>query len=887
MKTRRRAERMSAVVRATLRELATLDDPTLDDEAFFARLAERVATAVGASKAAVSVIEGRLLQTRGRYGFPGDVEGGLTVRLSEEEAGLAERIVFGDEIFIGDVGREGEFERYRAGLDAIGVRNAVAASWRTAGSILGAIVAYDSTRPSGFDETDGLVLELAANVSAFAFQHRRDRKRTARLLRLTDELSRLSEFDAMARATAAASREIFPGVECGIVEIERGRPEMMRRVDPTNVITDAIPDETLAEGTAAGAVVATGEPIETDDLEGFSVHGAALRAAGFKRARCLPLTVGGPLPDGRRALGAITFMGQSGKPFSADDRELMDDIARRLGVVAHRAELVHLEAEQAAGLRAALSAAIDVGSSLDPADVMTRLLRRATEALDADRGTLSSIEGDELVIRASHAVDATAFEIGSRFHYRTSPQFMRVIESRQPLFEAYRLEGVEEAARAAMVGFRHAVTVPIVESSDVVAAVTVSRRTDRPFTAADAGLLEVVTAAAGIALENARLFEQTARDRRSLRVALEAAEDVAAAVDPHEVTAKLVDDVRRAASASDAVLGHLEDGVVVVDYATPGLDAGMRWRLADGVRAELEGGRPAQVTDPQSRWGVTIPLVVEGQVVGVMALGRPGNEFTQDDIDSVLRLAPIAALLLRNARLLEEARQANRAKSEFLNMAGHELRTPLAVIRGYLSLISTGAYGDVPPDWAGALRMLEAKGLELSEMVESILAAARIQSGRLPVRPREVDMVGLAKAAVERANSAAALSGGAVAGRYPEQEVVVRGDPTQLAVILDNLLANAVKYSPRPAVVTVTVHARADQAEIRVTDRGRGIPRGDWERIFAEFERIESFDRDYPPGTGLGLYIARQLAERYGGTLKLEWSEPGRGSAFLLSLPMV
>ena len=145
----------------------------------------------------------------------------------------------------------------------------------------------------------------------------------------------------------------------------------------------------------------------------------------------------------------------------------MDDLARRLGLLAHRAELLQQEAEASAGLRVALDAAIDIGSSLDPPRVIGRLLQRATEALGADRATLSSIQGDDLVIEGSHAVDGSAFEVGRRFNYALSPQFMHVLRTRQPLHETYRVDEVQADARQAMTGFQHAITVPIVLTSAI------------------------------------------------------------------------------------------------------------------------------------------------------------------------------------------------------------------------------------------------------------------------------------------------------------------------------------------------------------------------------------------------------------------------------------
>jgi signal transduction histidine kinase len=870
-----RAERLSTAVRAALESLVRFDERDLDDASFFAVLATKIAEAVGATKSGVGILEREGLRMRGSHGFSIEVAESVVVPVEVDGTGIADRIVFGDGVYSGDLQSDPELEPYRGVIQLLGVRDAAAVGWRAGDVRLGVLVAFDSKSRGGFGADDVLVLQLAADVSAFVYLQRIVRKRDEILLALSDELSRLSNFAEMAEATARAAALMFSSIECGIVEVPAARPHRLRTIAVPGGAPQLASRETAAEGTGAATVIATGRPIETDDLEQFSVHGATLKSAGYKRVRYLPVTAGRPLPDGRTALGAIAFLSRSRQPFSQEDRRLMDDLARRLGLLAHRAELLQQEAEASAGLRAALDAAIDIGSSLDPPRVIQRLLQRATEALAADRATLSSIQGDDLIIEGSYAVDGSAFEVGRRFRYASSPQFMHVLRTRQPLHETYNLSDVDADARQAMVGFQHAITVPIVEADVVVASVTLSRRTDRAFTPADGRLLELVTAAAGIALQNARHFQATAAGRLSLQVALDAAQDVAAAVDLEEVTAKLLRRAADAAQATEAVLGHVDGG-------------GLPWALEEGVRAALEAGRPAQVADPRSPggWALSVPLVLEGGLVGVIGLGRSGTPFSDEDIDNARRLAPMAALLVRNARLLEEARQASRAKSDFLNMAGHELRTPLAVIRGYLSLVSTGAYGDPPAGWAPVLDLLDEKTRELASMVESILTAARLQSGRLQLGTEDVDISGLVKQAVERAGAAAALTGGAVVGRYPASELEVRGDRTQLAVIVDNLLANAIKYSPPPAAVTVTVDQRAESVEVRVADRGRGIPEDQWARIFEEFVRVEDVNRDYPAGTGLGLYIARQLAERYGGSLDIESSEPGRGSTFVLRLPL-
>jgi signal transduction histidine kinase len=725
-------------VKATLESLARFDDQALvDDDSFFAALAARIAEAVGAHKAVVLVLADGRLRARGAHGLTAEALAELDLPEPRDRESVGGRIVFGDFVFNGELPRSEESPEGREVIDRLGVRNAVAVGWRNSGVPLGSIAAFDSRRPGGFDADDVLVLQIAADISAFVYAQRLLRARTARILRLSDELSHVSDFESMARAMQGAVSEILPGIEAGIVEVPRGRPDSLRALAGPRM---DIPSEVSREGTGVATVIESGAVLETDDLEAFSVHAAALRHAGFRRVRAIPLLAGRPLPDGRTALGAITFLSRRDRAFTAEERGLMDDLGRRLGVLMHRVELLKLEEEASAGLRAVVDATIDMGSSLEPASVIDRLLRRATVLLSASRATLASLDGADLVIEGSHAVEGTAFDVGRRFKYAMSPQFLRMLETRQPLHETYRVDELEADVRPMMSGIQQSITVPIVESERVSAVLTISRHSDRAFTGSETQLLQVISTAAGIALQNARLYQ--------------------------------------------------------------------------------------------------------------------------------------------------DAREASRAKTDFLNLAGHELRTPLAVIRGYLSLVSTGAYGDPPAEWRPLVAVLEAKAAELNAMVESILVAARLQSGRLQLAGDRVELANVVAGAVDRATAAAALTGGAVVARYLTDRAVVAGDPRQLAVIIDNLLANAIKYSPPPAAVTVTIQTTSDCAEVRVTDRGRGIPREHWDRVFDEFVRAVASDSEAPAGTGLGLYIARQLAQRYGGTLEIEWSEVGKGSSFVLRLPL-
>jgi signal transduction histidine kinase len=235
--------------------------------------------------------------------------------------------------------------------------------------------------------------------------------------------------------------------------------------------------------------------------------------------------------------------------------------------------------------------------------------------------------------------------------------------------------------------------------------------------------------------------------------------------------------------------------------------------------------------------------------------------------------------------LLAQAQESSRAKSEFLNMAAHELRTPLAVIVGYLSMLHDGTFGDVTDDWSRVLQILINKGHELNQIVDGLLTAARIEAGTVPGRVVDYDLREAARQAVRKATPQAELLGAEMHVDLPDEPVFVQSDPTHLARIVDNLVNNALAYSQGRPWVRVGVSA-GDDAVLTVEDRGVGIPPDMRERIFDRFVRLESPGQPLQPGTGLGLYISRELARRQGGDLEVLDSEPGRGSTLALKLKM-
>jgi signal transduction histidine kinase len=243
-------------------------------------------------------------------------------------------------------------------------------------------------------------------------------------------------------------------------------------------------------------------------------------------------------------------------------------------------------------------------------------------------------------------------------------------------------------------------------------------------------------------------------------------------------------------------------------------------------------------------------------------------------------------LAVRNARLFAEAQEASRTRSDFLNMAGHELRTPLTVVRGYLSMLADGSLGQPPPGMRQMMELLASKADELGGLIDDLLYTSRLDSGRLPAWPRQMDLRVAVTEAARRAEPLIRLQGGEIELAVPEEPLVVSADPEHVARVLDNLVNNALTYTRPDERPWVRVEALLEGKDtvVSVEDHGRGIPPEMRERIFERFVRGGATSAG-APGTGLGLYICRQLAGRQGGRLELDSSAPGRGSRFSLRLP--
>jgi PAS domain S-box-containing protein len=378
---------------------------------------------------------------------------------------------------------------------------------------------------------------------------------------------------------------------------------------------------------------------------------------------------------------------------------------------------------------------------------------------------------------------------------------------------------------------------------------------------------------------------------------------LAASLDPAEVLARVLVRASAAVKADEGMLLRVENGTLHLAGRHAGAGTGtaepgrhvehhplIRRAIEERVPVVGGGGDRGPAGDGQ-RVGMggglhtaVLPLVVDDRVRAVLVLSRHRDDaFSSGDTEMLVLIGNVATVALRNAQLFDEAQQASITKSEFLRMAAHELRTPTGVLRGYLSMLQDGTLGPCPQGWERPLSVVDAKAAELTGLIDDLLLAASMEGGNVPVSTEVFDLRDAVGAALGRAEGRAALLGAHLEQVSTEQPVPVEADPDHVGRILDNLVNNALTYSAGPPWVRLTVSGGETPA-VSVEDRGVGIPAELTGRIFERFYRVNDPALGYPPGTGLGLYISRDLAHRAGGGLLLVRSRPGEGTCFRLSL---
>ncbi|MBW7895000.1 MAG: hybrid sensor histidine kinase/response regulator [Opitutaceae bacterium] len=235
--------------------------------------------------------------------------------------------------------------------------------------------------------------------------------------------------------------------------------------------------------------------------------------------------------------------------------------------------------------------------------------------------------------------------------------------------------------------------------------------------------------------------------------------------------------------------------------------------------------------------------------------------------------------------LVEQLSNANAAKNRFLGMAAHDLRNPLAGIRGLAEFMIEGAVGEIPAEQLDLLKNIHAASQSMLELVNELLDISAIESGELKLSLRELDLGEVIAKSVYLANIEAGKKGSRIDFTLPEHRRSMRLDAEKMKQVVDNLLSNAIKYSPPGSVVIVDCICTAGSAGFSVKDQGPGIPENERDRLFKDFSRLSVKPTGGEKSTGLGLAICRKIVEAHGATITAT-NLPAGGCEFRVTFPL-
>jgi signal transduction histidine kinase/ActR/RegA family two-component response regulator len=275
-----------------------------------------------------------------------------------------------------------------------------------------------------------------------------------------------------------------------------------------------------------------------------------------------------------------------------------------------------------------------------------------------------------------------------------------------------------------------------------------------------------------------------------------------------------------------------------------------------------------------------------GGVIGGLFFGHPEvDRFTEHHERLAVGVASWAAVALENARLYAGVQEASRLKDEFLASLSHELRTPLNAILGYARMLRSGMVA--PDKQQKAIDTIERNATSLTQIVEDVLDISRIVSGKIRLNVQPLEFPDIVRSAIDGIVPAAEAKGVRVETVLDPQAAPISGDPERLQQVLWNLLSNAVKFTSRGGKVQVRLERVDSHVEVAVSDTGIGISPEFLPHVFERFRQADAGIARERGGLGLGLSIARQLAEMHGGTIEAFSAGVGQGSTFRLSVPLM
>lgn len=551
-----------------------------------------------------------------------------------------------------------------------------------------------------------------------------------------------------------------------------------------------------------------------------------------------------------------------------------------------------------------------------PGEIAMAALDHVRRLLPCSRASVTTFDllNRRATVLAVHVNGTTRLAAGSTFPLDRFGVIRRLEQGQVHLVkDTWQVKGLDSTGQTLLAeGIRSYLIVPLVSRGTLVGSLNVGAYEPDAFDAEHVEVAREVADQLAIAIQNAWLLEAERQRRAELEALREASLHLTSSLQPQPVLEAVVEHALKLVAASDAHI-FLYDGERLTFGAAVWAGGLQQTPYAeprpDGVTyAVARTGEQIVIPDVDShplfadwKWGgaiVGLPLRSGERVVGVMtvAFERP-HEFTPEELRALSLLADQASIAIQNARLHQEVRrhaeelsealarlqELDQLKSEFIRNVSHELRLPLALIRGYADLLAMGELGEVAPEQKKPIEIIARRAQMLGQLVEDITLILGAEAR--PIKREPVRMDDLARAALDDFAIAAEAAGLTLQSQIDDGLPPVLGEPIYLRRVLDNLLNNAVKFTPAGGTIVLRLTAEPDEVILQVSDTGIGIPPEHQQRIFDRFYQVDGSTSRRYGGMGLGLALVKEVVEALNGTVGVE-SVEGKGSTFTVRLPV-
>jgi len=425
--------------------------------------------------------------------------------------------------------------------------------------------------------------------------------------------------------------------------------------------------------------------------------------------------------------------------------------------------------------------------------------------------------------------------------------------------------------------FTSMLSVPVLARDEVIGVMNVQTVEQRDFGREEIDFLQTIANQVAGIIEKGRLQRESDRKLREVSALFEVSNVLTSTLDLDEVLSLVVDRLVRVYPGASGAILLREEGDAVRERARSGELGKTAGAAAQRALAER---RPIVAFDH-----IAVPLIANDRLLGAVVLQVPDyKEFLEEEVRFVGALANQAALAIDKASLYalerkttESLRELERARSDFVAVVTHDLRTPLSVIRGHLEMLAE-RNGTSKHPISEATSQVE----RLDQLVDRILAGVRSDRPELSLRRTRFDLRATVTAALREVAPMARRH--KLTGPRAGQAVFVRGDRRRTAEVVAGLVHNATKYAPQGTRIAVKIERADDRAIVRVQDQGRGVPPNERSRIFEPYAR--GAGNDEVPGSGIGLFASRRVVEGQGGDIWVEDSPDGGGAVFAFTVPL-